>query len=289
MDITISGYSTALFSTWYFIEQWGLLFDAGDGLNAGLLQKSRKIKNAFISHADRDHVTGLLQFNQLNARSEGYPRIHYPRDSASFTKLEAFSKLFDPHVEYTQWIPITPEDTIQIKNDLFVRSFVNSHVQAPEGVIKSLSYQVIQTTHKLKKEFLHLGGEEIRQMGEKIGKENLTETHQSILLSYSGDTPVENGDKWNHSDILIHESTFIHPKDKTSHHSLLEEVIEMASSLDIKRLILGHFSSRYDPITIDAQILHLAEKYQMHIPIYRILPGQTQYHILDGIPIHMGH
>ncbi|WP_315814720.1 hypothetical protein [Paraflavitalea speifideaquila] len=42
MQFTITGYSTALFSTWYFIEELGLLFDAGDGVSAGLLQKAGK-------------------------------------------------------------------------------------------------------------------------------------------------------------------------------------------------------------------------------------------------------
>ena len=59
MQLTITGYSTALFSTWYFVEEWGVLFDAGDGLISALLQKSRKIDHVFISHADRDHLTGL--------------------------------------------------------------------------------------------------------------------------------------------------------------------------------------------------------------------------------------
>ncbi|MBS1605964.1 MAG: RNAse Z, partial [Bacteroidetes bacterium] len=51
MQLTITGYSTALFSTWYFIEEWGILFDAGEGLISSLLQKSRKIDQVFISHA----------------------------------------------------------------------------------------------------------------------------------------------------------------------------------------------------------------------------------------------
>ncbi len=56
--LTITAYSTALFSTWYFIEEWGLLFDAGEGLISALLQKSRKVDHVFISHADREHITG---------------------------------------------------------------------------------------------------------------------------------------------------------------------------------------------------------------------------------------
>lgn len=100
MKLTISGYSTALFFTWYFIEELGLLFDAGDGVATGLLQKSKKIKHAFISHADRDHIMGLLQLNQLNAR-DGFPVIHYPKDCGSFPALKDFSKKFDSHVDGT--------------------------------------------------------------------------------------------------------------------------------------------------------------------------------------------
>lgn len=58
----ISGYSTALYSTFFFLEELGILFDCGDGAAAMLLGKSRKVKHIFISHADRDHLGGLLQF-----------------------------------------------------------------------------------------------------------------------------------------------------------------------------------------------------------------------------------
>ncbi len=63
MNLKITGYSTALFSTWFFVDELSLLFDAGDGVSSGLTQKAGKIKHVFISHADRDHLTGLLQFN----------------------------------------------------------------------------------------------------------------------------------------------------------------------------------------------------------------------------------
>src|ERR1700759_5350118 len=113
MQLTITGYSTALFSTWYFIEEWGICFDAGDGMISALLQKSRKIDHVFISHADRDHLTGLLQFNKLNARP-GFPVMYYPKDAGSFPVLAAFSKRFDPQVERTVWTPVTEGEEIAI-------------------------------------------------------------------------------------------------------------------------------------------------------------------------------
>ena len=77
MNLTITGYSTALFATWYFIEELRLLFDAGDGVAPTLLQKSRKIDHIFLSHADRDHVTGLLRLNELIARDRA-PSAIFP-------------------------------------------------------------------------------------------------------------------------------------------------------------------------------------------------------------------
>jgi ribonuclease Z len=132
MQLTITGYSTALFSTWYFIEEWGICFDAGDGLISALLQKSHKIDHVFLSHADRDHLTGLLQFNQLNARP-GYPVMHYPVDAASFLALERFSKQFDTQVDRTVWLTATDGVEIAIAKDLLVRPMRNGHVPAAGG------------------------------------------------------------------------------------------------------------------------------------------------------------
>lgn len=291
MKLTITAYSTALFSTWYFIEEWGVAFDAGDGLISALLQKSRKIDNVFVSHADRDHLTGLLQLNQLNARP-GFPVIHYPKDARSFATLEDFSKKFDAQVGQTQWIPVTEGDEIPIAKDLLVLPIRNGHVPVSPEVIKSLGYQVIQTRKKLKPEFAHLGGEEIRQLGERIGREQLSLELRSKLLAYSGDTPVEDGARWDNTEILIHEATFLGQGEDVkvrtygNKHSTLGEVMEMVGSLHIGKLILGHFSSRYSAEEIDRNILDLCEKYAINIPVYRLLPGMTAVDILSGEPLN---
>ncbi len=114
MQLTLSGYSTALFATWYFAEELGILFDAGDGVTSALLQKSRKINHVFISHADRDHLTGLLQLNQLNAR-DGFPIIHFPKNSGSFPALETFVKKFDAYANGSVWKPVAPAEEIRVK------------------------------------------------------------------------------------------------------------------------------------------------------------------------------
>jgi ribonuclease Z len=310
MQLTITGYSTALFSTWYFIEEWGICFDAGDGLISALLQKSRKIDHVFISHADRDHLTGLLQFNQLNARP-GYPIIHYPVDAGSFPALEQFSKQFDTQVARTVWLPAREGDEISIAKDLLVRPMRNGHVPAEPHIIKSLGYQVIQTRKKVRPEFAHLSGDQLRQLAEKEGRDSFSMEVREPLLGYSGDTPVEDGAKWDGTRILIHEATFLGHGEgvrirdygriersegperggrgeaaRPMFHSTLDEVMEMVASIRVGSLILGHFSSRYSPEEIDSAIRDRCDKYAINFPVYRVLPGETVFDILGGEPLN---
>jgi ribonuclease Z len=291
MQFTITGYSTALFSTWYFIEELGLLFDAGEGLTSALLQKSRKINHVFISHADRDHLTGLLQFNQLNARP-GYPVIHYPKDSGSFPALKEFSTRFDPHVAGTVWKAVTHETQIPVRDDIFIQPITNGHVAVSGTIIKSLSYKVIQTKKKLKPELTTLPGEEIKRIIQERGKEATHTEIKTNLISYSGDTPVEDPTRWDHSNILIHEATFLRGEEDGgvqphgNKHSYLEEVMEMVSGIHIEKLILGHFSSRYSPEQIIRRVRELCEQYAINIPVFCVLPGKTVFDILKSPPVN---
>lgn len=286
MQLTITGYSTALFSTWYFIEELGLLLDCGDGLMAGLLQKSRKIEHVFLTHPDRDHLTGLLQFNQLNARA-GLPIIYYPKDCGSIRALEMFSKQFDPHVSGTVWKPIIDREKVWIRKDIYVQAIKNSHVPCTPDVNKSFGYKVVQVRQKLKPEYLQLPPLEIKKMIEIVGKEDAYVEQETILLAYSGDTPVENFDQWDGAKVLIHEATFIGADQDTpsiphaNRHSILEQVLEAVSKIRVENLVLGHFSSRYSDSQIDEAIRSGCQKFGLTIPVRRVLPGILVRNVLD--------
>jgi ribonuclease Z len=287
MQLTISGYSTALFSTWYFVEELGVLFDAGDGVIANLLQKSRKIKHVFISHADRDHLTGLIQLNQLNARA-GFPKMYYPKDARSIRTLEAFSKEFDDQVESTEWIPLTEGQEIEIKKDIIVTPIKNHHVASPDSILKSTGYLVQNRKYKLKQQYLHLSQKEIIALRNDLGEKNLTEEVRVNVLGYSGDTPVENFSVWNNTETLIHEATFLNKKEisdndtRRNKHSVLEDVLIAASSANIKNLIIGHISSRYKAEEIDECIQYNCQKYNISFPVFRLLPGEYIHNITSS-------
>lgn len=291
MELTISGYSTALFSTWYFVEELGLLLDAGDGVITQLLQKSRKIKYIFISHADRDHLTGLLQLNHLNARP-GYPKIFYPKDSHSIASFEVFSKSFDRQVVATEWNPMEQGEEIEIKKDIIVTSIKNSHVVSPDSIAKSFGYLVQLRKLKLRPEYLHLSQKEIIQLKKELGDESLRYEVRENILGYSGDTPVQNFHIWDNTRILIHEATFLNKNEFTDEdprsngHSVLEDVIIAATQIRLKILIFGHFSSRYTNDEIDNCIKECCKKYDVKFKIFRVLPGKYLNSIISSSPVN---
>lgn len=291
MQLTITGYSTALFATWYFVEELGILFDAGDGVAAGLTQKSGKVRDIFISHADRDHLTGLLQFNQLNARPGGVPRIFYPADSGSFPALQAFSVSFDAQVARTSWQGVRPSDELTISKEWLVKPIVNGHVSTAGSLIKSLSYLVYHVKHKLRPAYAGMDGMAIGRLRKELGNEAVMEEVREPVIGYSGDTPVEDLQRWQGVQTLIHEATFLEKQamdDRPNKHSTLPEVLEMVAGMHIGRLILGHFSRRYDHADILHAVMEQCRRYAIRCPVYVVLPGELHRDILQGEPCWKG-
>lgn len=292
MNWTLTGASTALFSSWYFIEELNLLLDAGDGVVSNLLQKSQKIKHAFVSHPDRDHLAGLLALRQLNARAGGYPRIYYPKDSGSFPALRDFSEKFSPDRPITDWQPLDQGNEISIRPDVVVRAIRNEHIEVAPDVIKSLSYDIQLLRRKLKPELQGQSPEQLKALRQAHGNDFITTEQRVSLLSYSGDTPVVPAaiERWQHSHTLIHEATFLDLEGITNRkkhlHSSLDQVLEMVTQTQIKRLVLGHFSTRYSPTQIDAAILKRCQYYNIRIPVYRLLPGQVHRDLWTEAPIN---
>ncbi|MGY3795711.1 MBL fold metallo-hydrolase [Aquimarina sp. 433] len=291
MKYKISAYSTALFSTWINVEELNLLIDAGDGLTASLLQKSRKIKNVFITHPDRDHLNGLPQFVQLNSR-DGFPRIYYPKDSGSFPAMNSFLTKFDPHVSLSSWIGIEDKSRIEIKKNIVVEAIRNEHVKSPLGIHKSLSYKIFEIKNKLKPEFLSKSGNEIKEIVAKNGRDFITEKVESNILSFSGDTPVDDYSKWDGSKVLMHEATFLKNdgdtqiESKGNKHSRIDEVLQMVKEIEIGSLILNHFSSRYSKNEIDRTVIKLIDELKIQIPVFLVYPGEIKRDILRTKPIN---
>ena len=272
----ISGYSTALFSTWLNLEDLGILFDAGDGITAFLKHKSRKIKHIFISHADRDHLTGLPQLLQLNSR-DGYPKIYYPADCGSFPALEQFLNKFDPHSAASEWIPIKDNEVVKINNEYAVIAKRNNHVECAPMENKSFSFLLEKRKRKLKSAHLHLSGAEIKELRQKYGEDYITEPISTVELGYSGDCSAEDPSVWLGVKTLIHESTFLRKEDtvpRGNKHSTLGSVLQLAAKVKPEHLMLTHFSSRYSKKEIDSELTRNLALYQLESQLRVLYPGE---------------
>ncbi|MEM9915399.1 MAG: MBL fold metallo-hydrolase [Planctomycetota bacterium] len=284
MQFTISAFSTALFSTWVFIEELGLLFDAGDGVAAALMQKSRKANHLFFSHPDRDHLGGILQLYQLNAR-EGKPTIGYPKDSGSFPALERFVSQFDPQSGPATWLPLDDGQTIKIGGKRQVTAIRNGHIVSTPASVKSLSYLVTEDRSQLKAEFQGLTGEGIANLRRQHGDAYVLNIERKPMLGFSGDTPALEPDVWLGVPVLIHECTFLKQEDTRGQHSHLEQVLEASRFLPLEHLILTHFSSRYSHADIQEAVTETANRLDIRFNIFLVLPGETARDILNQAPV----
>jgi ribonuclease Z len=288
--LTISGYSTALFSTWIFVEQFGLLFDAGDGVCAGLLQKSRKVRKVAITHPDRDHVTGILQLQQLNAQN-GTPEIFFPADCGSFPALAEFCRNFDPgRGEQLTWSPVRPGDVLSIGSGLKLKVMANDHFHEKQHLVKSLSYLVVRENRKLKPELAGLTQNQLAELSRQHGAEHIAQKIEEVLIGYSGDTNVAAASRWAGCKILIHEATFLNQTDAGDRegrhqHSIVGDVLRMAAEVEPMQLILNHFSSRYSQAEISAAIQDEARILKLSFPVFAIMPGEITRDILKTNPV----
>lgn len=284
--LTLRGASTALFSTWYVAEQWGVMFDCGDGASAALMHRARKVRHLFLSHADRDHIAGLLAFQQLY----GGPRltIHYPEDSGSFAALADFTRAFDPHIRGTTWEPISDGQRVDIGAGLSVLARENSHIRGIKPGMRSLGYFVERSVRKLRPEYRGLPGSEIGDLRRQLGTDAVTDEKRSLALVYSGDTGVLTDGRYDGAEVLIHEATFLDARDgseddpKRFRHSALDDVLAMAAGSGIGHLVLGHFSGRYDAGQIAQAVRAGCSEHRITCPVSLVLPGATEHDILGA-------
>lgn len=266
-----------------------MLFDVGDGVAAQLGSKCNKVRHVFFSHADRDHLGGLIQFYQLSACPPNPPKFYYPKDSGSFPALRDFLERFDPNLAKCDWIPIEGGMRIPVANNLSVEVGENDHIRiASRGAtdeVKSLDFTLIEGRRKLRTEFTGLPGSEIGRLRVAHGEDHVTELHERRLFAFSGDTPKFDAERWRETEILVHEATFIAPDEADRGHSELRAVLDVASTLEHRALVLAHFSSRYSHEWIVETIRSEAARLDIRFPIFAVLPGVVVRDVLAGEPI----
>ncbi|MGC8667915.1 MAG: MBL fold metallo-hydrolase [Chthonomonadales bacterium] len=291
----ITLFSTALVSTWAFDQTHRVLFDAGDGVAALLDARIHRIRYAAITHAHRDHCSGLLQLLNLRG-SPGDFTVCYPEASGAARALATFLSNFDARsTGKVRWVPVAPGSMVPIEPDRhYLRPFETDHyprMDPPRAL--SLGYQIVRHVDKLKPEFMGLPQQELDALRERHGRAFITHTVEDILLTITGDTLPMPPERYAGTRVLIHECTFLDAReraemqDRGHPHSCLDEVLEIAREARVTHLGLYHLSRRYDDHHIRSRVRELCMRMRLPCPVSVALPG-TLHEDLFADPVWKG-
>lgn len=247
------------------IGEEALLFDCGEGTQTRIMKSSlsiMKIKRIFISHFHGDHFLGLpgiVQTMSLYGRDQPL-EIYGPAGAvvilSELLSLGYYSLSFDISIREMY------DGTLLDFGDYTVQSFKANHpVPALSFALKEKDKFRFDEEKIIEKKVPRKLLEKIRKEGEiefdgkRIRIEDLSsEVRIGRKISYSGDTRIDKHllDLFKGSTVLIHEATgdnSLSDKVRSYGHSTGADAATQALESGSKKLILVHFSPRYNDIT----------------------------------------
>lgn len=119
--------------------------------------------------------------------------------------------------------------------------------------VPSVGYLVWDRRNKLKDEYRHLTGEQIRDI--RLAGTPVTHEIRTPIVAYTGDTSpagLDGTPELYRVKVLITEMSFILPKHRRDKihkfgHMHLDDFIERADRFRNEQIIVSHFSTRYHP------------------------------------------
>lgn len=240
------------------------LIDCGEGTQLQFTKynlKAARIDCIFISHLHGDHyfgLIGLLSSLHLNGRIKPM-QIFGPKPLLEI--LEIQFKYSDTNLRYSiEFFPIEADESRQIfeNQDLIVKTIILNHripatgfifqqKQRQRKIIKDKAVSIPMAYYTALKK-----GIDVELPSGEILKSNdyTTPADPPRSYAYCSDTmyderyfPIIKG-----CDTLYHEATFMHElldRANETHHTTALQAGEVAKINGVKRLIIGHFSSRY--------------------------------------------
>jgi ribonuclease Z len=240
------------------------------------------ITDILLTHGHTDHYTGLInilmtKLSHFQTSGVHFPtRIFYPEDDRTLQLylqyIQSAYRLKNSPLDI-QFIPVKPGERHHL--DVRKRSFLEVLPVVHTKDVAAVGYRLGEVRTKLLDEYSNLPQKEIQQLIGEKGKEAITYEMDKHLIVYSGDTKPLTAEAVGNAEFLLHEATFLKPMDRKSHqHSTIDEVMELASTLPIKHLILYHFSSRYTADQI-ASKLHRFLPIMGEKKVHFVVPGKT--------------
>ncbi len=245
------------------------LIDCGEGTQIQLQKnkiKAQRINHIFISHLHGDHYFGLIglintmhllgRTRELNLYAhQQLKEIIDLQFSASNTELK-FPLFFHP-------IPIDEKKILLEDDSITISSFPLKHSIVSSGFL----FQEKKKTRNILKEKIEEynipfsaipnikdGADFMTSEGNKIKNKELTVlSHIPHSYAFCSDTEFveKNIEKIKGVTLLYHETTFMKDKaDKAqmTGHSTTIDAATMAKKASVKKLLIGHFSKRYNDL-----------------------------------------
>jgi ribonuclease Z len=252
-NLTIDGYSRAAVQSYWRIAELKIGFDLG-----AQPWDFMALPRYFISHAHLDHIAALPSYvARRRMMKMDKPTIYMPgcAVSAVDAMLKCFSRLDRGRLP-CDLIPLEANQEIELSREIVVTTHATKHS------IPSLGFIVWDRRRKLKPEYSHLSGDQIRDI--KLAGTDVTYEVRVPLVAYTGDTAPEGLDAnpdFYRAKILITEMTFVapdHRKEKIHKHghTHLDDIVARRNDFQNEIVICGHFSTRYN----DSQIRRWVDK-----------------------------
>ena len=278
MKLTILGSCSAYptldrFTTSQILQINGksFLIDCGEGTQIQLRNnkiKFNSIEDILISHLHGDHFFGLpgliLTFNLLGR--EKPLNIYGPRGIKNIiiSLLKIGNTWTNYKLNFTE-LDNPSSEIIYDKNDILITTIPLYHGIYTNGFL----FRKKTSVHKLLVDkALSFGIDKTQFAGIKLGKDGILDDGSIIeniklveplkpdlTYAYCSDTLFNEKiiKQIKGCDLLYHESTFLKKHEnfaKKTFHSTAEQAALIAKKSNVKKLILGHFSTRYKDLTL---------------------------------------
>jgi ribonuclease Z len=241
--LTIDGYSRAAVQTYWRIAELKLGFDLG-----AQPWDYMALPRYFISHSHLDHIAALPAYvARRRMMKMERPTIYLPESAVSNidSLLKIVSRLDRGRLP-CELIPLSANQEIDLSRELVVTTSATRHT------VPSLGFIVWERRKKLKPEFSHLSGDQIRDI--KLAGTEVTHEVRIPLVAYTGDTAPEGLDEcpdMYRAKILITEMTFVSPEHRKEKihkhgHMHLDDFVDRKNDFKNELIICGHFSVRYN-------------------------------------------
>ncbi|MDY6776989.1 MAG: ribonuclease Z [Candidatus Nanohaloarchaea archaeon] len=238
-----------------------LLFDCGEGAQKSIMKLQvglMDIEKVFITHWHADHFSGLLGLVQTLSM-EGRKRpleIYGPERTGEFTDRLLNIGYFDRSYEIVGHA--LEEDEVVEGEGYEVRPFEVQHSIPAYGYVFEEDSELKVSKARMEEHGLESGpeigkvksGETVEIDGEEYGPEDLCEEVPGRKIVYTGDTAAHENvvEAAQGADVLIHEATVTQEllEGRADRHSSSLQAAEMAKRAGVDKLILTHFSRRFD-------------------------------------------